>query len=246
MGKVMNRIFVLLGLLGAFSGGAQGSALTLTSQDLFLYIGPDAPIYYNQFSPEHTNELDSDNFGFYSWQIENTTASTWVDLRVLFFWDGAWQEDEQDLVSNEYAEFLGLGLPVGAPLGAIAPSDWEIDEPEYVFGDIYSNASVFGELDNTNAVPSTAPDDVSLAYRWTIASLAPGESFRVTVQHLTAATLGIAHFDPGWATEVYVNAYMEVQTNPEPPVGPEVPEPSTMAMVAIGFAGIAVAMRRRK
>lgn len=240
----MNRIFVLLGLLGVVSAAASGATLTLTSQELFFYIGSDAPIYYNQNSPEHTSALDGDNFGSYSWQIENTTASTWVDLSVLFFLDAEW-DFEQNLVSNEHAEFLGLGLPVGAPLGAVAPVGWEIDEPGYVFGDIYENVAFLGTVDNTNAVPSSDPDDVSLAFRWSLASLAPGESFSITIQHLTALTLGIGHFDADSLAEFYVNGYMEVQTNPEPPTGPEVPEPSTWAMAAMGLVGIGFASRRR-
>ncbi len=240
----MNRILVLLGLLGSIGNGALGATLTTTSQELYLYIGADAPFYYNQSSPEFTNSLDGGNFGFYSWQIGNTTASTWVDLKILFFLDAEWDFD-QNLVSNEYAEFLGLGLPSGAPLGAIAPIGWEIDEPGYVFGDIYTNVAVLGATDESNAVPSSAPDDVSLAYRWSIAELAPGESFTITVQHLTASTLGIAHFDPDSNAAFFVNGYLEVQTNPAPPPNPEVPEPSTWAMAALGLAGIGIALRSR-
>jgi len=46
---------------------------------------------------------------------------------------------------------------------------WEIDEPGYVFGDIYDNM-----LDNTNSVPAGLEADVSFALGWNF-TLAAGD-----------------------------------------------------------------------
>ena len=61
-----------------------------------------------------------------------------------------------ELVNTFFNEF---GSVVGAPGAGLS---WEIDEPGYVFGDIYTNF-VAGALDGTNGVPSGSPDDVSFA-----------------------------------------------------------------------------------
>jgi hypothetical protein len=213
------------------------ATLTLTSTDLFVFREA-TPIYYNSSSPEHSSLLFPDNFGSYSWLIPNDTLETWLNLRVVFFLDSEWDLNENGY-SNEYGEFLGSALPPGAPSGAIAFSSWEIDEPEYVFGDIYTHASVDGLLDNTNAVPSTSPDDFSLALGWVLGSVAPGQSVRITIQHLTAELNGIAHTDPGSSATLFVNGYAEILGEPEPPVN-GVPEPSSILLFLTGFITLAI------
>ena len=39
---------------------------------------------------------------------------------------------------------------------------WEIDSPGFPFGDIFLNLEA-GQLDTTNSIPSTMPDDVAMA-----------------------------------------------------------------------------------
>jgi len=50
---------------------------------------------------------------------------------------------------------------------------WEIDEPGYVFGDIYDNM-LGNTLDNTNSVPTGLKADVSFALGWNF-TLAAGD-----------------------------------------------------------------------
>lgn len=211
------------------------ATLTLTSTDLFVYKD-SVPDYYNASSPEHSSLLFPDNFGGYSWLVSNNTLDTWLNLRVIFFLDAEWDINENGY-SNEYGEFLGAGLPSGAPSGAIAFNSWEIDEPEYVYGDIYTHSAIDGLLDNTNAVPSTGPDDVSLSLGWVLGSIAPGQSVRITIQHLTAELNGIAHSDPNSGATLFVNGYAEILGDP-PPTN-DVPEASTFALLSAGLILIA-------
>lgn len=220
---------------------ASAATLTLSSQELFLYRDGSFLEFFNPASPEYFDLLDSDNFGSYGWTITNNSTDTYTNLHFIYFLDPEW-DLFLNLASNEYAEFLGFGLPTGAPTGAIAFTSWEIDEPGYVFGDIYDNVSFFGQLDDFNAVPSSAPDDVSMAFLWVLPSLGPQETATLTIQHLTAATNGIAHYDPdsGSGAQLFVNGYLEYF----PVSGPEVPEPSTFFTLAAGAAFLVLRSRK--
>lgn len=225
---------------------AFASTLTLTFQELYVYVESDPPAYLSNASPEFFTSLNSGNLGSYGWQIVNPTVNPWTSISLLFFLDAEWDLTE-NLVSNEYAEFFGLDLPSGAPSGAIAPDSWEADEPGYVFGDIYTNVSFNGFLDNTNAVPSSSPDDVSLAFRWTVLNIAPGETLTLTLHHLTSATTGIGHFDPDSGASFFVAGYLERTPGPSDP-GPDpspVPEPSTAWLMLAGLAALAVPCRNK-
>ncbi len=221
---------------------ASAAMLTLTSQELYLYIDQNAPVLYTPASPEFSTNLDADLLGNYGWLISNNSTFTWTNVSLFFFLDAEW-DFETNLVSNEYAEFLGLGLPSGAPSGALAPNGWEIDEPGYVFGDIYNNVSAGATVDNFNAVPGSSPDDVSLAFRWNLPSLGAGESMRLTILHQSAATEGIAHFDPDSIASFYVNGYLE--PIPAQGGGNEVPEPGGATAVAAGLALLAYIARKK-
>lgn len=228
----MIRLFVFsIILLGATARNLPAATLTLTSTDLFVYF-QTTPTNFNASSLEFTSNLDSENFGSYSWLLTNNTAFAWTNFSLITFLDAEW-DLSTNLVSNEYAEFVGFGLPPGAPPGAVGFSSWEADEPGYVFGDIYTNASFLGALDNLNAVPSSAPDDVSIALGWFItSSIDPGQSLKVTVLHSTAALEGIAHYDPDSNASLFVNGFYEILGTP----ANEVPEPTSAALLAAGIA----------
>jgi hypothetical protein len=227
----MNRLLILsLLLIGASARNLQAATLTITSTDLYAYFQA-SPSYFNASSSEFTSILDLENFGSYSWLLTNNSASAWSNFSLITFIDAEW-DFSTNLATNEYAAFLGFGLPASAPLGAVAFSSWEADEPGYVFGDIYNNASFLGILDNLNAVPSSAPDDVSLALGWFVStSIEPGQSIRITVLHSTAALEGLAHYDPDSNGTLVVNAYYEILGTPVNPV----PEASSAGLFASGI-----------
>ncbi len=81
--------------------------------------------------------------------------------------------------------FNEFGSVNGAPA---AGQSWEIDEPGYVLGDIFTNFST-GTLDDTNGVPSPLVDDVSMALGWDLL-LASNQIATINLSVSTSAPAG--------------------------------------------------------
>lgn len=133
----------------------------------------------------------------------------------------------------------------GAVAGTLEPGQsWEIDEPGWTFGDIYDNFLASG-LDNTNGVPSTAPEDVSMAMAWNF-TLAAGDIGTVsfilsTIQPTSGFYLAQTDPDSNNAT-VYFQSTFEQQ---QPPCSNCIPEPGTILLTLTGLAGLAGLRRQR-
>jgi hypothetical protein len=115
---------------------------------------------------------------------------------------------------------------------------WEIDEPGYVFGDIYDNF-LAGALDNTNEVPFDWPDDVSMALAW---NFELAESQTATISFILSESLSevatpfyLGLFDPDSESGFYFGSSLSIQDGGQPPVNP-VPEPATMMLLGTGLA----------
>ena len=148
--------------------------------------------------------------------------------------------DQWELSNSFYNEY---GIANGAP---DAGQSWEIDEPDFVFGDIYANF-LAGSLDNSNGVPAAAPEDVSMAMMWDF-TLNAGETARVTynIFEMTADTLLPAGFylsqtDPINDATIIFTSDFSVRGGG----GQVVPEPSTIALLGAGLAGLALFSRKR-
>jgi hypothetical protein len=119
---------------------------------------------------------------------------------------------------------------------------WEIDEPGYVFGDIYNNF-LAAALDKDNGVPSTAPDDVSMAMGWSF-TLGPDEEAYISMtigrQAPGPGTLYLAQTDPDSNETLYFFGTYDTGTP-----GGVVPEPSTLLLVGAGLLGVAAYGRKR-
>ena len=144
-----------------------------------------------------------------------------------------------ELINTFFNEF---GSPGGPPPGA--GFGWEIDEPGYVFGDIYSNF-LAGALDNTNAVPPGSPDDVSFALGRAF-TLAADETATLNFRTSLVAPVGVPyliHTDPHPASDlsVYFSSDLTIRGGGEPPI----PEPGTLTLLGLGLAAAARRLRRR-
>jgi len=146
---------------------------------------------------------------------------------------GLFVDHEIDEAINTY--FNEFGSAIGAPAAGQA---WEIDEPGYVFGDIYNHLTS-SALDNTNAInPGNFPDgeDVSMAMAWAFSESAV-VSFRLSG---TAPTSGfyLSQTDPDSDATIYFSSSLR-------PDGGDVPEPATMLLLSSGLLGLAVFGRKR-
>ncbi len=129
---------------------------------------------------------------------------------------GLFVDHEIDAATNTF--FNEFGTAVGAPPAGLS---WEIDEPGFVFGNIYTHftGSTAGGslLDNTSAVPPGSPDDVSMALGWNF-NLAAGHS--ATISYFLSTTPPASGFylqqtDPASNASVYFSSALNVNVIPE-------------------------------
>jgi len=137
-------------------------------------------------------------------------------------------DEPTNTLFNEYGSTTG---------SAAAGQSWEIDEPGYVFGDIYDNFYL-SSLDNTNGVPAALADDVSMALAWdyilsplesslvsfTVSDVAPGSGFYLMQN------------DPDSQYSLYFTSSLAVRT---------VPEPATVFLMGVGLAALGFVYRHR-
>lgn len=145
--------------------------------------------------------------------------------------------------------FFNENASTGGSLGA--GQSWEADEPEFVFGDIYSNY-LGNNLDNSNGVPPGSEDDVAMALGWDF-TLAADEtaiaSFFASTSNDSAGSFFIEQNDPDSSpagaqggTSIFFWSNLAIFGG-EPPTG--MVEPGTLGMTLFGIISV-IGLRRRK
>lgn len=192
-------------------------------------------------SPEFISNLDADGLGTFQFDWTNDTGTLLSSLTFSLFIDPDIGRDTNGFF-NEYGEFISLSLPALAPVDAISFGEWEIDEPGYVFGDIYDNVWL-GALDNSNAVPSSGPaNDVSHALLFEIPQLLPGQVLSVTGTLSRTDAAGLAQHDPDSGETLYFNGYALAGEEPST----NVPEPGSAVLVLAAAIAACIARISRR
>lgn len=226
--------------------GNTTAAVQWTQLRLYLQANGRAPQLLPQTGAGFNASLNPQNLGSIGVTYTNTGATTLANARLIAFVDLDIDRNANGF-ANEYGSFISLATPPGAPAGAIAANSWEIDEPGFLFGNIVAN-SIAGVLDHFNAVPNSAPDDVSFALQFPLGDLAAGQLFSAQLRLDNGNIGGLQQVDPSSGTTIYLNGFAaKAAVLPTPPVvppTPEIPSPSSLPLLMLGL-GLTYAFRRQ-
>jgi hypothetical protein len=164
--------------------------------------------------------LDGQGLGTLTWQTGALGSHTFI----AFF-----DHEIDEAVNTWFNEY-------GDTMNALsAGQSWEIDEPGYVFGDIYDNV-LAGSLDNSNGVPLDIPDDVSWALGWDF-TLTDGQIATIALDLAGAAPSSgfyLSQNDPDSLETIYFSSTLNIEGGGPAPV----PEPGTWLLLCCGFIGL--------
>jgi hypothetical protein len=172
------------------------------------------------------------------YSFTNTSAASILDVQFFSFIDPQ-IDDPFNTYFNEAATVSG-SLGFGASDGD--PDSFEIDEPGYIFGDIFDNL-LLGSLDNTNAITASFPDDVSLALGFTLGDLPSFAGATITIllsdDGDSIGSLALDHYD----TDPFSPDHLTISGNAQTTA---VPEPSTFVMFSMLLLALPFLTRRHK
>lgn len=185
--------------------------------------------------------LNASGLGTLTWSTSGVGNHTFIAM---------FDHDIDEAINTFFNEYGSAG---GSPaLG----QTWEIDEPGYVFGDIYTHV-LSGVLDSANGIPAGSEDDVSMAIGWGF-TLGPGQTAEISLSlsDVLPAEFYLVQTDPGWYRDPFsgdvvqtgapctIYFFSNLTIHDENPSA--VPEPSTLIMVGTGLAGLVGGSRRKK
>lgn len=234
-----------------FADVASAGVVSIQQYSGFLYSGSlrstsleYTGINYNEdeLSPagvtaSFTSNLDAENLGSVTWSFANNTGSLLADAWFFVFLDA-----EIDQATNTFFNESGALASVnGAGAGDIYADSWEIDEPGYLFGDIYDHL-LAGYLDNSNGVPAGAEDDVSLALGFNLGDLEEGAIVTAEMIFSRLNIGGLTHADDDSAESLFFNGTAVVQGTA--PV--QVPEPGIFIILLTGLLFVGLARRKSR
>jgi hypothetical protein len=180
--------------------------------------------------------LDSDTDILLTYEFTNNTAGTLSDLVFLSFLD-AEIDEPLNTFFNE----------VATTSGSLASGQlFEVDEPGFVFGDIFSNLRQ-GSLDGTNITPPE--EDVSMALEFSFAAVPLEIGDRATIEIMISEdgdTLGPfaitqSDTDPRSTTAITYSGESSVSGGGP---GQVIPEPRSLLLFAPGAMILAAGLRR--
>ena len=221
----MKRLtLILFTVLVMIFGVSAASAADIGLSEWILNInGIGTYSYYGDPMPAGVNVAgfnDLTGLGTITIQLSGLTGAQYVG--------GFFDHEIMDLNNPYDNEF---GSAIGSPA---AGQSWEIDEPEWVFGDIVTNLTS-GALDNSNGVPEISDDDVSMALGWDFV-LALDEQATITLLLSTIAPSSgfyLQHADSDSCESIFFSSTLDI--GPSNPV----PIPSAMLLLGSGLAGLA-------
>lgn len=225
-------ILSFLAFLTALVFAQMGSAATISLYDYAFNIDGAVSEAYDG------DPIPGDSSGFNA-----TTGLGTISITVSGAGDhyvGAFFDHEIDEAINTFFNEFGSIDSTSASI-----QTWEIDEPGYLFGDIYANL-LAGTLDNTNAVPEGSNDDVAMAMAWEFMLDTDEEAVIEFILSDIAPDSGfyLAQTDPDSVESIYFYSTLEITDDGQS--GGEIPEPSTMILFGVGLLAFARAGRRQK
>ncbi len=233
--------------------GSATASVQWTQLEFFVLANGRAPVQIFTSSPNFTNSLNSANLGAVSIAYTNNTGATLANVRIVAFADLDIDRPINGF-ANEYGTRISLDPPPGAPVGVIAANAYEIDEPGFLFGDIRAHAAA-GALDNFNAIPDSAPDEVSFAFQFPIGEMTDGQLASVQLQLASTNIGGLSQTDPASNSTVFFNGFAvraalgssgtPPPTTPPGPATPQIPAPSSLVLLALGL-GAAILYRTQQ
>lgn len=123
-----------------------------------------------------TNYLSSDQADLIlSYTFTNSTSTVFTNLYFFVFLD----PEIDETINTFYDEYGATAGKLG--LHGYDASQWQIDEPDFQTGTLLQNIFI-GNLDNSNSVPVSAPNDVSMSLGFDIGNLNPGVAATILVQ----------------------------------------------------------------
>ena len=172
----------------AFSFGSGGSIyefdsfLRISGQDLNgSQIGTSAQLSIDGLPAglglDQSHQVSSDLSDVtIEYSFVNSTGLVLQDTRFFVFVDA-----EIDVPTNDYFnEYASVAGALGGGEGDSEIDYFEVDEPGYVFGDIFDNLRL-GELDNSNSITDTFPDDVGMAIGLSLGDIGIGSEVLVSI-----------------------------------------------------------------